>query len=88
MQSNGTAIIYELTLGAVATPFRTGGFGGETVQCKDLSFTVWDVGGQAEVHPLWRHFYQGPRGQIYVVNSTDLNKVVDAEEELNTFGQK
>ena len=85
MQSNGSAIIHELTLGEVATPFRTSGFGVETVQCKDLSFTVWGVGGQAKVHPLWRHFYQGPRGQIYVANSTDLNKVVDAEEELKNL---
>ena len=46
---------------------------------------LYGVRGQVEIHPLWRHFYQGPRGLIYVVNSTDLNKNVDAEDELDSF---
>ena len=70
---NETAIFYELKLGAVVTAFRTSGFG------VGRGFTVWSVG---EVHPLWRHFYQGPNGLINFVNSNDRNKVVDAEEEL------
>ena len=78
-----TAILYELQPGAVVTAFRASGFGVETVQCKDLGFTVWGVGGQVEVYPLWRHFHQGLSGPIYVVNSNDRNKVVDAGEELN-----
>ena len=53
------------------------------MQCDDLGFTVWSVGGQVEVHPLWRLFCQGPSCLIYVVNSNDRNKVVHAEEELN-----
>ena len=48
---------------------------------------MWAVGGQVEVHPLWRDFYQGPSGLIYVVNSNDRNKVVDAEDELNKVNQ-
>ena len=82
---NEAAIMRGLKLAAVGTAFRTNGFGVETVHCEDLSFTVWGVGGQVEVHPLWRHFYQGPHGLIHVVNSTDLNKVVDAQEELNNL---
>ena len=26
---------------------------------RNLSFTVWDVGGQDKIRPLWRHYYQG-----------------------------
>ena len=82
-----TAILQDLKLGAVVTAFRSSAFGVETVQCKDFGFTVWGVGGQVEVHPLWRHFYQGQSGLIYVVNSNDRNKVADAEEELNKLGK-
>ena len=55
----------------------------ETVEYKNLSFTVWRVGGHDKVRSLWRHFYQGTNGLIFVVNSNDRNKVVDAQEELN-----
>ncbi len=29
----------------------------ETVEYKNISFTVWDVGGQDKIRPLWRHYY-------------------------------
>ena len=35
-----TAILYELKLGEVVTTFRTSDFGMETVESKNLSFTV------------------------------------------------
>ena len=56
---------------------------GDFVEYKNLSFTVWGVGGHDKVRSLWRHFYQGTNGLINVVNSNDRNKVVDAQEELN-----
>ena len=67
----------------MVTALRTSRFGVETVQCQDLRITVWGVGGQ--VHPLWRHFYHGPSGLNHVVNSTNLNKLGDAEEALTNM---
>lgn len=29
----------------------------ETVEYKNISFTVWDVGGQDKIRPLWRHYF-------------------------------
>merc|ERR1712008_252346 len=49
---------------------------------KNLSFTVWDVGGQDKIRPLWRHYYQGTNGLIYVVDSNDRDRIEDAREEL------
>lgn len=34
------------------------GFNVETVEYKNISFTVWDVGGQDKIRPLWRHYFQ------------------------------
>lgn len=34
----------------------------ETVEYKNISFTVWDVGGQDKIRPLWRHYYQNTQG--------------------------
>ena len=47
-----TSILYELKLGEVVTTFRTSGFGVETVEFKNLSFTVWSVGGQDKVRTV------------------------------------
>lgn len=34
------------------------GFNVETVEYRNISFTVWDVGGQDKIRPLWRHCKQ------------------------------
>lgn len=39
------------------------------------SFTVWDVGGQDKIRPLWRHYYQNTQGLIFVVDSNDRDRV-------------
>ena len=33
------------------------GFNVEKVQYKNVVFTVWDVGGQEKLRPLWRHYF-------------------------------
>lgn len=38
--------------------FSCKGFNVETVEYKNISFTVWDVGGQDKIRPLWRHYFQ------------------------------
>lgn len=39
------------------------GFNVETVEYKNISFTVWDVGGQDKIRPLWRHYFQNTQGK-------------------------
>jgi ADP-ribosylation factor protein 1 len=58
------------------------GFNVETVEYKNISFTVWDVGGQDKIRPLWRHYFQNTQGIIFVVDSNDRDRVVEAREEL------
>ena len=40
------------------------GFNVETVEYKNISFTVWDVGGQDKIRPLWRHYFQNTQGMV------------------------
>ena len=51
--------------------FAPAGFNVETVEYKNISFTVWDVGGQDKIRPLWRHYFQNTQGLIFVVDSND-----------------
>ena len=48
-----TTILYKLKLGEIVTTIPTIGFNVETVEYKNISFTVWDVGGQDKIRPLW-----------------------------------
>lgn len=118
------------------------GFNVETVEYKNISFTVWDVGGQDKVwnfeacfhaiyklyikcllifflwglstlwtwwlnicfcsekrlryllkfmsmvfpfqiRPLWRHYFQNTQGLIFVVDSNDRDRIVEAKDELH-----
>ena len=78
-----TTILYKLKLGEVVTTIPTIGFNVETVDYKNISFTVWDVGGQDKIRLLWRHYYQNTQGLIFVVDSNDRDRVDDAREELH-----
>jgi ADP-ribosylation factor protein 1 len=73
-----TTILYKLKLGEVVTTIPTIGFNVETVEYKNISFTVWDVGGQDKIRPLWRHYYQNTQGIIFVVDSNDRERIDDS----------
>ncbi|XP_054623344.1 ADP-ribosylation factor 1-like [Dunckerocampus dactyliophorus] len=77
-----TTILYKLKLGEIVTTIPTIGFNVETVEYKNISFTVWDVGGQDKIRPLWRHYFQNTQGLIFVVDSNDRERCNEAREEL------
>merc|ERR1712100_29600 len=56
-----TTILYKLKLGEVVTTIPTIGFNVETVEYKNISFTVWDVGGQDKIRPLCATTTRTPR---------------------------
>merc|ERR1711943_86182 len=68
--------------GEVVTTIPTIGFNVETVEHKNINFSVWDVGGQDKIRKLWRHYYQNTQGLIFVVDSNDRDRIEDAREEL------
>ena len=60
----------------------------ETVEYKNISFTVWDVGGQDKIRPLWRHYFQNTQGLIFVIDSNDRERVGEARDELHRMLQE
>merc|ERR1719440_1739675 len=82
-----TTILYKLKLGEVVTTIPTIGFNVESVEYKNISFTLWDVGGQDKIRCLWRYYYQGVQGLIFVVDSNDRDRIEDAREELQRMLQ-
>ncbi|CAD7005049.1 unnamed protein product [Ceratitis capitata] len=80
-----TTILYKLKLGEIVTTIPTIGFNVETVEYKNICFTVWDVGGQDKIRPLWRHYFQNTQGLIFVVDSNDRDRINEAEKELQNM---
>ncbi|EPY24443.1 Arf/Sar family, other [Strigomonas culicis] len=82
-----TTILYKLKLGEVVTTSPTIGFNIETVEYRNLKFTIWDVGGQKRLRSLWHYYYQNTNGVIFVVDSSDTDRIGDAKQELESLLQ-
>ena len=80
-----TTILYKLHIGEVLSTVPTLGFNVEKVQYKNVVFTVWDVGGQEKLRPLWRHYFNNTDALIFVVDSLDRDRVDRAAEEFHAI---
>ncbi|GBM78275.1 ADP-ribosylation factor 6 [Araneus ventricosus] len=46
-----------------------------------------DVGGQDKIRPLWRHYYAGTQGLIFVVDCADRERMEESKLELHKIIQ-
>jgi len=77
-----TTLLYRLKIGEVVTTIPTIGFNVESVTYKNLNFNVWDLGGQTSIRPYWRCYYANTAAVIFVIDSTDIDRLGTASEEL------
>jgi small GTP-binding protein len=92
-----TTMLYGMLLGQAATSTvesldvktaPTLAFNVETVEVSSkLRATIWDVGGQDRLRKSWRHFAGCVQGVIFVVDSTDVDRMDEAREELHSLMQ-
>ncbi|CAL8131579.1 unnamed protein product [Orchesella dallaii] len=80
-----TTILFKFKFGEIVTTIPTIGFNVETVEYKNISFTVWDVGGQDRLRNLWRYYYKNARGVIFVIDSHDVERLGEVRHELKTL---
>ena len=80
-----TTILYKLKLGEVVNSVPTIGFNVENVEYKNVKFTVWDVGGQTKIRAMWKHYFQNTDALIYVVDTSDKDRLELAKEELQSM---
>ncbi|ONH69406.1 ADP-ribosylation factor-like protein 1 [Cyberlindnera fabianii] len=59
------------------------GFNVETLSYKNLKLNVWDLGGQTSIRPYWRCYYANTAAVIFVVDSTDKERIDTASKELH-----
>jgi len=77
-----TTILYRLQVDEPVTTVPTIGFNVETLRYKNIKFQVWDLGGQTSIRPYWRCYYPNTDAIIFVVDSTDVERLELAKAEL------
>ena len=79
-----TTLMYKLKLGETIGTVPTVGFNVESLEFKSLTLTIWDLGGQSKIRPLWNHYFKNTDAIIFVVDSEDRKRLEQAKEELWT----
>lgn len=80
--SGKSSLLFQANLGEVVTSIPTIGINVETVSHKNIILQAWDVGGRSKIRPLLRHYYQNTEAVIFVVDSSDEERLPEAEREL------
>lgn len=46
---------------------------------------MWDIGGQKAIRPYWKNYYENTDGLVFVVDSSDEERINECIEELNSL---
>ena len=77
-----TTILYKLNMGEVVTSVPIVGHNVKTIEDKNMSFTVFDINGQPKFRQLYGYYFTGTDAIIYVVDSTDSERIEESRQEL------
>ena len=84
--SGKTTALYRLKFGQYINAVPTIGFNCEKVRVqyknRCLNFTIWDIGGQDKLRPLWKSYTRGTDGIVFVIDSVDEERFEEAKMEL------
>jgi len=48
-----------------------------------MIFSLWDLGGSQDARAFWRFYYQDTQAVIFVVDSSDTDRMEEAREDLH-----
>ncbi|XP_061179785.1 E3 ubiquitin-protein ligase TRIM23-like [Saccostrea echinata] len=87
-EAGKTSILFKLKENEFITTIPTIGFNVETVEYKNVKFTIWDVGGQQKIRPLWKHYFFNTQAVIFVVDSSNRERLAESFNELAKLVQE
>lgn len=58
------------------------GFNVESLEVDNRMLTIWDLGGSVQCRELWKHYFGCSQGVIFVVDSTDRDRIFTVRDEL------
>eukprot|EP01098_Paradermamoeba_levis_P013110 TRINITY_DN5892_c0_g6_i1.p1 TRINITY_DN5892_c0_g6~~TRINITY_DN5892_c0_g6_i1.p1 ORF type:complete len:157 (-),score=43.94 TRINITY_DN5892_c0_g6_i1:127-597(-) len=72
----------------VAAEEPTVGFKEKDIKFKGVNFKIWDVAGKENVRGLWKHYYAEKDGIVYVLDSSNPQKLDEGIQQLKMiFGR-
>ena len=79
-----TTLLYRMMTESVVSTIPTVGFNVEEIFHSETKFSlnIWDIGGDANIRQLWRHYFLGSKGLIYVLDSSDHERLDLAKREF------
>jgi len=77
-----TSILYKSRLGKRVQIIPTLGFNVETIEFNETKLTIWDLGGHDRMLPYWPCYFSNTDAIIFVVDSSDRDRIVEANEQL------
>merc|ERR1712241_146977 len=80
--SGKTSILFKLKQNEFVPTIPTIGFNVETLEFKNVKITLWDVGGQHKLRPLWKHYYLNTQAVIFVLDASNRERLGEAQSEL------
>ena len=64
------------------------GFNIKTLCHKDYTLNIWDIGGQRTIRAYWRNYFEQTDGLIWVVDSSDVERMEICRKELLSLLQQ
>ncbi len=88
-----TTILYWMLMGEDVKTLPTVGFNVETINInKYLSIRLWDVGGGyllgSGVSHMWKHYYKESHAVVYVVDSSDIDRMEQAKTNIQVMSEE
>ncbi|RXG70639.1 E3 ubiquitin-protein ligase TRIM23, partial [Armadillidium vulgare] len=77
-----TSILFKLKNDEFVSTIPTIGFNVETIELNS-SLLFGMFGGQPKLRPLWRHYYFNTQAVIFVIDATNVDRLLEAQSELN-----
>ena len=79
-----TTILYRMHLGKVIKTSPTIGFNIEAITHRNMDFHVWDIGDSEKLRPLYHHYFGGTEALVFVVDSCDVSRLMEAKMEFTS----
>ena len=76
-----STLLFQMKDNKFADTVPTVGLNVESIKYRGMNFTLWDVSGQAT--RLWKHYFDKINAIIFVVDSSDRDRMQRASEELH-----
>ncbi|KAL4433172.1 hypothetical protein ABPG74_010867 [Tetrahymena malaccensis] len=77
-----TTILFQMKLGQYIQNLPTIQFNVESVEYKNIKLTIWDIAAQQNLRELYRHYSKGKYALIYVLDSTNPNRMDEAKQTI------